>query len=340
IGTDLAIQGLEQAGLGTFVADASVYGLGLTLGVGEVTLLDLTNAYAGLARGGVSRAPRYLLGAEDARGRSRPLPSRDRGNRWCSPASAFLVQDILADDAARTPGFGARSVLDLPFPMVVKTGTSTGYRDGWCVGFDGDHVIGVWTGNFDGSSARGAGGARSAGPIFREVALRLHALGSRPWRAESPEGWERHAVCALSGEKPSDACAGTVEEWFTEAQWRLRRPCVFHAWVDARPCVVWPAAYREWAEAQGFESRGSDQSQGPRITSPVNGSVYYVDPRLGPSADIRVSAVLAEGGAQWRLDGFMMPAREATFMWTPVPGEHVVEIESPSGRDQVCFSVR
>ena len=340
IGTERAIQGLKAAGLGEFTAGPDVYGLGLTLGVGEVTLLDLTTAYAGLARGGVSTKARFLLQTEDARGRSLPVPSPEPGRHWCSPASAFLVEDILADDAARTPGFGRSSVLDLPFPMVVKTGTSTGYRDAWCVGFDADHVIGVWTGNFDGSSARGAGGARSAGPIFREIALRLHAEGSGPWAAETPPGWTKRGVCALSGQRPGDACAGTVEEWFTGPQWANCPFCTFHTWVGGRPKIIWPSVYREWAELERLDDAAPTASGRPRITSPMNGCVYYLDPRLGGSADLRVSAVDAGDQARWFLDGQTMAARDASFMWTPVPGEHVIEIEALSGRDQVRFSVR
>jgi len=72
----------------------------------------------------------------------------------------------------------------------------------------------------------------------------------------------------------------------------------------------------------------------------VNGSVYYLDPRLGGSADLRVSAVDAGHDARWFLDGQRVRARDASFLWAPVPGEHLIEIEAPSGRDQVRFSVR
>ena len=74
------------------------------------------------------------------------MPQR---RRWVDPATAFLVADVLADDTARVPGFGSRSMLDLPFAVAVKTGTSTDYRNSWCVGFTRDHVVGVWVGNFD-----------------------------------------------------------------------------------------------------------------------------------------------------------------------------------------------
>jgi len=119
--------------------------------------------------------------------------------------------------------------------------------------------------------------------------------------------------------------------------------CTFHAWTESRPGIVWPAAYREWAASQNNglnESFDEALMPPPHITSPVSGSVYFVDPRLGPSADIRVSALDVGVNARWSLDGRTLPARDASFFWTPVPGEHVIAVEAPSGSDQVRFSVR
>jgi penicillin-binding protein 1C len=339
VGIGRAIEGLRNAGLGDFANDADQYGLGLTLGVGEVTLLDLTTAYAGLARGGVWQPPTYLQEADDSRGCALPLSSPVE-KRWCRASSAFLVEDILADDAARTPGFGNASVIDLPFPVVVKTGTSTGYRDAWCVGFDGDHVIGVWTGNFDGSPAHGRGGVRTAGPIFREIAIYLHGRGSRPWVAQPPPGWTERVVCALSGGRPRDACAGTVLEWFNDRDWSARRPCSFHHWRDGRREIAWPAGYREWAAAADLAPAGIDASGSPQITSPTGGSVYFLDPRLGEAAGIRVAALNAGVDARWSMDGSAIAMPGGDFYWRPVPGDHVVEVATPAGRDVVRFSVR
>ena len=339
IGTERALEGLREAGLGDFRQGADIYGLGLTLGVGEVTLLDLTNAYAGLARGGRYEPPMFLTRAENARGRRVPGAAHGPSRSWCTAAAAFLVQDILADDAARIAGFGRGSMLDLPFPVVVKTGTSTGYRDAWCLGFDGDHVIGVWTGNFDGSSMQGTGGVRSAAPIFREIALRLHAEGSRPWNAEPPEMWTLEDVCALSGMRPEPACPGTVMEWFSEREWSQRSACSFHALVEGRATVLWPAAYREWAEP--LEEPGQEMAQASlRITSPVEGSVYFVDPRLGEESGIRVYAPGAGTDALWFLDGARLPYAEDGFDLKPIPGDHVIEVLDQVGRDRVRFSVR
>jgi soluble lytic murein transglycosylase-like protein len=160
LGTRRVLDTLRRAGLSSLTGDASTYGLGLVLGVGEVTLLDLTSAYAGLARSGVYREPRWVRAATDARGRALALPEDNAsgglfstkanargglfstqvnasgsafptqasaGRRWTTPAAAFQVADILTDDAARIPGFGTHSALDLPFPVAVKT-ASAEYR--------------------------------------------------------------------------------------------------------------------------------------------------------------------------------------------------------------------
>ncbi len=343
MGTQKVLDGLRAAGLDAFSRGAEVYGLGLVLGVGEVTLLDLTNAYAGLARGGVARPVVALRKAEDARGRTLPLPPA-LGTRWCEPASAFLVADILADDLARVPGFGSRSSIDLPFPVAVKTGTSTGYRDAWCLGFDGEHVVGVWVGNFDGAPGEGLAGARGAGPLLREILLLLHERGSRPWFAEPPPGWRRHPVCALSGARPGEACSGTTLEWFPHGDWEKRAACTFHLRAKGRRLVRWPQEYLAWATDAGL-TRDDAASGAPRITSPAEGSVYYMDASLGEAAAIRLSALGAGPGALWRMNGRPLEspgsgAAVQSLLWTPVPGEHLLEIEGPAGRDRVRFTVR
>jgi penicillin-binding protein 1C len=357
IGTERVLSCMRRAGLESLSQDADFYGLGLTLGVGEVTLLDLANAYAGLARGGVWREPVTVRGASDANSRPIPLP-RPAERRWLDPETAFLVADVLADDAARIPGLGAHSALDLPFPVAVKTGTSTDYRNSWCIGFTRDHVVGIWAGNFDGSPIFGLAGVRCAGPVFREVMTRVVARGSRPWEAAPPRGWTRRPVCALSGAVPGEACGGAVLEWFAPGAYEKRSTCTFHSLLDGKPCVVWPPEYVEWAHEHDQDtanarstgdmaSRGNrieraEGSVGARIVSPQEGSVYYRDPRLAQDGGIRFAAQVPEPSAGWILDGrrLVPPDPGGALFWRPEPGEHVLELVSSRGRDRVRFTVR
>lgn len=189
---------------------ADHYGLSLALGSPELSLLQLTNAYRTLARGGwhtnvapfvtqvqmacpLQQRTATPVHAEDAlttfAEHSLTLTACDQ--RWTLPASthhpqpshghqavdaaaAFIVRHILADASARAPTFGLRSVLNLPFESAVKTGTSKDMRDNWAIGFSQRHTVGVWVGNADGSAMHAVSGASGAAPIWAEVMTFLH----------------------------------------------------------------------------------------------------------------------------------------------------------------------
>ncbi|MEY4509268.1 MAG: hypothetical protein RLZZ450_1390 [Pseudomonadota bacterium] len=184
LGPARVLERLRRLGFSTFQQDVEHYGVGLALGVGEVTLLDLVAAYGTLARGGVYLEPTVLSRAEHA-GVALPLLPR-RSERVFSEEVSSLVTDVLADDVARRPAFGADSVLELPFATAVKTGTSSRYRDNWTVGYAGDTVLGVWVGRHDGGSLHGVSGVSGAGPAFRHLMLTAEgkrAVSAPPWMA-------------------------------------------------------------------------------------------------------------------------------------------------------------
>jgi penicillin-binding protein 1C len=160
---------LRALGLDSLRAPAEHYGVGLALGSGEVTLLSLTNAYAALARGGVYFAP-TLLATAKSRGRSLPLSPRVERRVFSSEVSE-LVRDVLSDAEARRPAFGSASVLELPFPVAVKTGTSSSFRDNWALGYTRELAVGVWVGRHDGASLRAVSGVDGAAPALRHILL-------------------------------------------------------------------------------------------------------------------------------------------------------------------------
>ena len=149
-----------------FPAGLDEYGAGFILGNAEIQLLDLAGAYAGLARGGLAGRPGSW------RGRAPPQ------ERVASPEACAIITDILCDPQARRATFGAGSPLDFPegVRVAVKTGTSSGFRDKWCVGFDGRHTVAVWAGHFDGRPM-----AESSRHSRRRAAL-ARADGSSPAR--------------------------------------------------------------------------------------------------------------------------------------------------------------
>src|SRR5207253_2712682 len=87
----------------------------------------------------------------------------------CDPRAAFLIADILSDNAARTLAFGAHSALRFDFPVACKTGTSTDFRDNWAIGFTPEFTVGVWVGNFDGTPMERVSGVTGAAPVLHDV---------------------------------------------------------------------------------------------------------------------------------------------------------------------------
>ena len=223
-----AVWALQQVGLPSLLEMAERlgirsltrpdYGLSLTLGGGEVTLLEMTGAYAVLANGGERAVPRTILRIEDQNDnilQAEDVPARER---VLDPRHAYLITDILADNEARVPAFGRGNVLELPFPAAVKTGTTNDYRDGWTLGYTPELVVGVWVGNSDNTPTNRLSGARGAGPIWHDVMER--ALSGRPPAEFSrPEGIIEAEVCPVSGHPRTDLCPpGRMELVVADAQ--------------------------------------------------------------------------------------------------------------------------
>jgi penicillin-binding protein 1C len=159
------LESAQAMGLRSLTRDQDWYGLSLTLGGGEVTLLDLVTAYATLANAGTYVEPTPFLAVSDRQGRPIQLPQR-AVSQAISPAAAFQVTDILSDNAARTPAFGVNNPLRISRPAAVKTGTTTDWRDNWTVGYTRYLAAGVWAGNSDGQPMRNTSGLTGAAPIW------------------------------------------------------------------------------------------------------------------------------------------------------------------------------
>jgi penicillin-binding protein 1C len=167
---DRMLRGAEVMGIRSLSKSAINFGLALTLGGGDVTLLELTTAYSVLASEGRSVAPEPILGAVDAYGRPVLNARRPQGEplQAVSSSTAFLLTDILADNEARTPMFGANSPLLLSKPGAAKTGTTDDWRDNWTIGYTRFLVAGAWTGNSDGHPMKRVSGIAGAAPIWHE----------------------------------------------------------------------------------------------------------------------------------------------------------------------------
>lgn len=149
----------------------SRFGLSLTLGGGEVKLLDMVSAYSAFANGGVKVEPVAILKVEDRNGKVLQEFKPVKGERVMSEGEAYLINNILYDNNARLITFGENSAIRIKgYQVAVKTGTTDDKRDNWTVGWNPRFITGVWVGNNDNSEMKQvASGVTGAAPIWRRI---------------------------------------------------------------------------------------------------------------------------------------------------------------------------
>ncbi len=316
LGVGEFLRRLHQLGFTHLTEPPSYYGLGLTLGGGEVSLWELAGAYATLARGGLS-IPLHLLNAQT------PV-----SNRIGDPPTWALVTDMLADPHARAQSFGLHSVLEMPFPAAVKTGTSSDFRDTWTIGFTRDYTVAVWVGNFDGSPMRGVSGVTGAGPLWNRIMLHLHERNDPP-PFDSPRGFVRVAVCATTGHAPAPHCPAVVQEWIRPEDLAAVR----------RPAPALSHEYDPWLSLQPAAGVSS-----LRIVSPRDGDVFVANPAASAlqarEQEIALRAAGSSGRLHWTANGNAVPLDSSgTAFWTVRDGTWTFEAFDGRARDRVTIRV-
>lgn len=196
------------------------YGLSLTLGGGEVSLLEMTGAFSVLANEGKRLAPVAITKVVDHAGKVVSEYVAPEGAQIVRPAHAYLISDILSDNNARAPMFGVNSVLSLPFQAAVKTGTTNDFRDNWTIGYTPDLVVGVWVGNADYSPMQNTSGVDGAAPIWARLMQdginRFYGGVATPF-ARPADVMDR-IICTVSGAEPSEYCPSQRTEIFASDQ--------------------------------------------------------------------------------------------------------------------------
>jgi len=148
------------------------FGLSLTLGGGDVTMLDMARVYGTLANSGKMEDLTPFIRITDQNGNSLTLPKSNATGEATSPEIAFILTDILSDNLARSPAFGLSSALYLPgYKIAVKTGTSDNKRDNWTIGYTPDYTVTVWVGNNDNSpmNPQLTSGVTGAAPVWQKI---------------------------------------------------------------------------------------------------------------------------------------------------------------------------
>ncbi|MCL4835136.1 MAG: transglycosylase domain-containing protein [Caldilineaceae bacterium] len=230
VGVANALRTAHLLGINGLDRGLNYYGLSLVLGGGEVTLLDHTYAYSVLANSGVQAGepvppqqkrtgfrnldPVAILQVRDTAGTVLKKYETPSVERIISTDAQFLLSNIMSDDVARAPMFGANSLLTLPDRRVAaKTGTTNGNKDNWTMGFTPQLAVGVWVGNTDNESMDRTTGATGAAPIWNAVMTRFHQGLPAQWY-EQPANVIARTVCIPSGLQPSQYCQQQRSELF------------------------------------------------------------------------------------------------------------------------------
>lgn len=360
VGVEAMLQTARDLGIRS-LDDPRRYDLTVTLGGGEVTLLELTNAYATLAAQGSYLPPRAILRVETAAGETlweapppAPVPALD-------PRVAALVTDVLADPEARAPAFGTWNALRLPFPAAAKTGTTTDWRDNWTLGYTPSLAVGVWVGNADNTPMNHVSGIDGAGPIwyeFMKSALRHDRHAPFP---EVP-GLARVEVCATSGLLPDALCPTRRSELFLgefapterDHSFRLVRVDEASGLLAGAGCAgraverlfrTPPPDAMVWARENGWPfppTRECDGASGTAmgaegahlmVMHPVDGARFRLDPSLPPSHQrlpiaVAASGTLALAEGTLLLDGAPLATLGALPLhhhWSLARGSHTVQ---------------
>jgi penicillin-binding protein 1C len=320
-GPDILYSALQRAGITTFAHPAAYYGLGLTIGNGEVRLLELANAYATLARLGVYK-PFRLLAPGTPGTPGMPTTEEVGSQRIFDERAAYLLADMLSDNQARAGTFGLNSYLAFDFPVACKTGTSSNYRDNWTFGFTPEFTVGVWVGNPDSSPMRGITGVTGAAPIFHEIMVKLRDRYGSSWYRE-PSGIERCWIDPLTGHQVSADQPRAVQEIYAFPPAPVRPDD-----YDAAGQVRLTAEYQAWAETDqntlGDLLNGCRPAKRLRILEPSSGALYYFDRDL-PAQDQRlVLRAESTGRVEWKSGTLECRAEGNQFTVALREGKHEI----------------
>ncbi|MEH1943150.1 MAG: penicillin-binding protein 1C [Nostoc sp.] len=337
VGVETFLERLHQLGFEHLNQTPEHYGLGLTLGSGEVSLWELARAYLTMARLGeaaplvstFSNSPIQKTLSTRRYANADSLTLRYPESKIQNSTTIWqLITNILSDSHARATAFGVDSVLNLPFPSAVKTGTSSNFRDTWTVGFTTDYTVATWVGNFTGEPMRQVSGVTGAAPLWNRIMLHLHEH-QEPADFPSPEGLVQLPVCAISGLRPTPDCTSVVQEYFyPEDKSKYEGENQFNL----------PPEYDEWLAKQ---QQSNFTSTNLRILSPHHGDLFLLYPGEESKQKLEFKLVGNKSvPVEWWLNGEKLDTNSAnSLFWNLRPGNWILEAKSGEMSDKVSFQV-
>lgn len=287
VGTAHYLERLKAWGFTSLTRPPDIYGDGLALGNGEVSLFEMVQAYAALANGGRFRPLKAFQSQHE----------RAPAQAVISPEVASLMGNILSDSYARRLEFGGHGVLNLPVQTAVKTGTSTDYRDAWAIGYNDRYVVGIWMGNLDQTPTDGITGSTGPALLLRSVFAELNRFRDTRGLALH-RGLQRHDICMTTKRvKRTDETCDSYSEWFVPGT--------------------------EPHESQLAETPDTTI----RLRRPTEGLLMAYDPRIPPESQampFQIQGITESDRVEWQINDQSITTTGADYLWPVARGTHKV----------------
>jgi membrane peptidoglycan carboxypeptidase len=359
VGIGNVIKTAHAMGITTLRKDLDHYGLALTLGGGEVRLIDMVYSFSVFANGGVMYGvpvpederemgyreldPVAIKRVDDRNGNTIWIYEEPESRRILDEKLAYLMDDILSDNYARSWAFGVDNKLVLPDrPVAAKTGTTNNWNDCWTIGFTPQVATGVWMGNTDNSPMVRVPGSYGAAYVWNDVMQAAH-VGLPVVPFGRPPGIVEQHVCAVSGLLPTENCPNVVSEKFIAGTEPMMTCNVHKALQINRETgkLATPSTPPELVEKRVYEMYSPEADDWVReagIPQPPTEYDDYVADRSGEDVAVVKPATFgyvselveitgnARGNVRfWKLDyGQGIDPQE----WVQIGGDHPYEVDN------------
>ncbi|MGK5094724.1 transglycosylase domain-containing protein [Deltaproteobacteria bacterium TL4] len=346
IGLEETYQLFDRLGLIKDSKPADYYGLGMAIGGLYVTLEDLVRAYGVLANEGMSFNQHWFVKDSNA--------SR---TRLLSEETTRQISLFLSDPQARLPSFPRKTMLEYPFPVAVKTGTSQGFRDAWTLAYSSRYIVGAWIGHHNNEPMKHVSGIDTA-RLVKQILVFLHPEESRGIHETPfppPQGYESVKLCGLNGQPATEACPEVFLEYFLpdlapKKKGEFQQKIVVDQRTGTVPTtetpskqvalknyVELPAQFYEWGTQQGYNVSAlldSPWKTYVKIQEPVHQSVFIIDPDTPQALQtlaLRAETMPLVSEIIWKVDGrlFGRAYYPYTLRWPLSPGEHTFQAHFP-----------
>lgn len=301
IGDSDFLETLKNLGFENLKKDSEYYGAGLALGNGEVTLYELSRAYATLARSGIYKDFNFLYKDKISQNENFNQQNLNTQKRVFDKDVSDIINDILQDSEARRLEFGTSPIYKFTYPTSFKTGTSSDFRDAWVAAYTQDYLVSVWMGNYKRDSMKRVSG--SLGPV--SVMRTIFGILNPKRGIKKNYNLKRVAVCPVSGILPSENCPH-VEEIFKEG---------------TEPTKICDAKHKNKQKLYNTL----------KIAYPLNNMTFAIDKRISinrQAINFEIYPLKEKAKVYWSLDGKIVGSSDnqtGAFEWMPKRGEHKLQ---------------